>query len=445
MDSANKSPESPEPRLRELAKEGARYLHNIRAHRDRFDLCPDPDCRLVREGVALVSPREPEHMHWHEVENRAMKIVEAIRREFLPTMDSNGGGEILRWLTQFAYGLRPDIKAGREAEYSEPFGNLPKLSGESAKVIPAGVLVSPHPPEAVRETFDQMNARIKAEVRRDEIDEGIITGDEHVENESVGRCEHAITERAMGAGATDSERLFLAQGEGCVAGVQGEGPRDSGRVVLPAAQQEHHEEKASVSNHSLVEWEVSVDRQAVEVVLPAAPPPRYPRETVLRLAQKVGDLAGGCEPVDDPDHDCRTCDICNRIADLLLDFFTPDPDPFEAAVPTPAPVNRESDPKWLINAVLTHATFREEAQPIVQELLTKFFALPLGVPPPAPRQESDAMLVADWKGHLLQVADEIKLGRDTANDKGFDLSAEFAVIAAVLAVPPPAPDTESIK
>lgn len=35
----------------------------------------------------------------HRYEDAGMEIVQAIRRDFLPAMDTNDGGEILSWLT----------------------------------------------------------------------------------------------------------------------------------------------------------------------------------------------------------------------------------------------------------------------------------------------------------------------------------------------------------
>lgn len=75
------SPESPEPRLRELAKEAAHRLHRIdsdddgygcrNGHKGYFKACRQVDCRLVREGVALVSPREPEVQIAEKIARRA--------------------------------------------------------------------------------------------------------------------------------------------------------------------------------------------------------------------------------------------------------------------------------------------------------------------------------------------------------------------------------------
>lgn len=54
------------------------------------------------------------------------------------------------------------------------------------------------------------------------------------------------------------------------------------------------------------------------------------REHVLRLAHRISDIACGNEDRVDLKHDPATCDVCCRIADMLIDFFTPDPDPLAA-------------------------------------------------------------------------------------------------------------------
>lgn len=60
---------------------------------------------------------------------------------------------------------------------------------------------------------------------------------------------------------------------------------------------------------------------------------RLKREHVLRLAHRIGDIAGGEYQVVDPRHHPATCAICCRIADMMIDFFTPDPDPATAKIP----------------------------------------------------------------------------------------------------------------
>lgn len=61
---------------------------------------------------------------------------------------------------------------------------------------------------------------------------------------------------------------------------------------------------------------------------PAALPVREARNRahVLRLAHRIGDVACGNEGVVDHAHKVETCHVCGRIADMLIDFFTPDPE-----------------------------------------------------------------------------------------------------------------------
>ena len=55
----------------------------------------------------------------HRFEDQGMEIISAIRREFLPSMDSNDGGEILCWLTDFAdqvwLAAQREVRAGVES------------------------------------------------------------------------------------------------------------------------------------------------------------------------------------------------------------------------------------------------------------------------------------------------------------------------------------------
>lgn len=82
--------------------------------------------------------------------------------------------------------------------------------------------------------------------------------------------------------------------------------------------------------HTLAMRAYRLGQLHAEVAPATALSPTLPkREDFLRLAHKVADIAlGNGANIVDPDHDPFTCKTCAQIADLIIDFVTPDPDPF---------------------------------------------------------------------------------------------------------------------